>query len=223
MEDYNKTTDCEVYTIHVKIDDISTKAKAMITMIQDTSWIQELGIVEQRSFEVRARKTIEKLVQDILLKVESTVSEEFGEFLISVTAQNSLELKCSHKKVPLAELFKERKTGNGSFDFHTETPSELIAFGEAKYSGNNTRYRDALEQITDFINEEKDISDMTDIKHFVSENATLKVIENNKKAFVAAFSINAKNPSKVIENALSSDYINGLLIYDWSGNLNSDI
>ncbi len=214
MSDYGKTTTCNVYSIHVKVDDISSKAKAMITMIQDTSWIEKLDIINQKSFEVRARKTIEKLVHDILLKVENTVSEEFGEFLISVTALDSLEFQYSHKKVPLAELFKERKTGNGSFDFHTETHGELIAFGEAKYSGSSSRYRDALEQIASFISDEKDISDMADIRHFVSENSALKVIQDNKKAFVAAFSINAINPSKIIKNALSSIYIDDLLVYD---------
>lgn len=42
MNDYDKITDCNVCSIHVKVDDISAKAKEMIKMIQNTSWIKEL-------------------------------------------------------------------------------------------------------------------------------------------------------------------------------------
>ena len=73
MDDYAKTTACNVYSIHVKVDDISSKAKAMITMIQDTSWITELDIIEQASFEARAQPTIDKLVHKILSKVTNPI------------------------------------------------------------------------------------------------------------------------------------------------------
>lgn len=213
MDDYGKTTECNVYSIHVKVDDISSKAKEMITMIQDTSWINDLEIIERRTFEARSQPTIDKLVNDILLKVSTSVSEEFGEFLISVTAQNSLELQYSHNKVPLAELFKEKKTGNPGFDFHTETKTQLLAFGEAKYSGSSNPYRNAITQISSFIENKKDEMELSDLKNFVSEESIENALEN-KKAFVAAFSINAQNPTQIIQNALSSEYIDELLVYN---------
>lgn len=213
MEDYDKTTECEVYSIHVKVDDISTKAKQMITMIQDTSWITELDIIERTAFEARAQPTINKLVSEILSKVTTTLSDDFGEFLISVTAQDSLELQYSHRKVPLAELFKEKKSGNPGFDFHTETTTELLAYGEAKYSGNINPYTKALKQIKGFLDESKDKMELTDLRHFTSENSINNAL-NDKKAFVAAFSINSDNPRDIIENALSSVHIDDLLVYD---------
>lgn len=212
MDDYNKTTNCEVYSIHVKINDISTKAKQMITMIQDTSWIKKLDIIEQESFEARAQPTIDKLVHAILSKVTTTLSDDFGEFLISVTAQDSLELKCNHIKVPLAELFKEKKTGNPGFDFHTETTTQLLAYGEAKYSGNINPYAKALKQIKGFLDEKKDKMELTDLKYFTSIESIKSALED-KKAFVAAFSINSDNPTDIIQNALSSTYIDDLLNY----------
>ena len=213
MDDYGKTTACNVYSIHVKVHDISSKAKAMITMIQDTSWITELDIIEQASFEARAQPTIDKLVHKILSKVTTTLSDDFGEFLISVTAQDTLELQYNHKKVPLAELFKEKKTGNPGFDFHTETSTQLLAYGEAKYSGNINPYSKALNQIKGFLDEKKDKMELTDLKHFTSRESINKALED-KKAFVAAFSINSDNPSSIIENALSSVHIDDLLVYD---------
>jgi len=213
MDDYNKITDCNVYSIHVKVDDISTKAKEMIIMIQDTSWINELNIIEQRSFEARAQPTIDKLVNEILSKVTTSLSADFGEFLISVTAQNSLELQYSHVKVPLAELFKEKKSGNPGFDFHMETHTKLLAFGEAKYSANINPYRNALTQISGFIVNKKDEMELSDLKHFTSEESIHSALEN-KKAFVAAFSINSDNPLNIIKNALSSTHIDDLLDYD---------
>ena len=213
MSDYGKTTICNVYSIHVEINDIGDKATDMITMIADTSWISKLDIIPRTSYEARAKTTIDKLINGILKKVTTTVNTEFGEFLISVTAQDSLELQYNHTKVPLAELFKEKKTGNPGFDFHTESDTELIAFGEAKYSGIKNPYTNVLTQISHFIDLKKDKMELTDLQNFVSENSIKKILID-KKAFVAAFSINSENPQTIINNALKSEHINNLLNYD---------
>lgn len=55
--------------------------------------------------------------------------------------------------------------------------------------------------------------ELTDLKHFTSRESINKALED-KKAFVAAFSINSDNPSSIIENALSSVHIDDLLVYD---------
>lgn len=213
MEDYNKTVDCDVFSIHVKIHDIGIRAKEMIAILSDKSWINELDIIPRKSYEARAERTIDKLINDILNKVVSTVTAEFGEFLISSTAQDSLEIKYSHTKVPLAELLKEKVTGNPGFDFHTESHTNLIAFGEAKYSGSINPYRNAMEQIADFITLKKDDAELVDLQYFVSDES-IENIKKDKKAFIAAFSINSQNPIDIFSNALSSTYIDDLLAYD---------
>ena len=213
MSLYGKTTSGNVYSIHVKISNIEAKAIEMIDMIADTSWISNLDIIPRVSYEARAKTTINKLINGILKKVTNTVNIEFGEFLISATAQDSLKLQYNHIKVPLAELFKEKKTGNPGFDFHTESTTNLIAFGEAKYSESINPHTKAIAQISRFIDLEKDKMEINDLKNFVSpESVNNSII--NKRAFVAAFSINSKNPHAIIENALKSEHINSLLIHD---------
>jgi hypothetical protein len=185
----------------------------MIDIIADTSWINKLDIIPRVAYEARAKVTIDKLINGILKKVTTTVNTEFGEFLISVTAQDSLVLKHKHIKVPLAELFKEKKTGNPGFDFHTESNTNLIAFGEAKYSGTINPYTNALTQISRFIDLEKDKMELHDLQNFVSKESIENVLVD-KKAFVAAFSINSKSPQVIIQNALESEHIDNLLNYD---------
>lgn len=212
MRNYNKTAAGAVYSAHVKISNVSTHADKLIAIISDTSWIERLGVVKKTSFSARAERTIKKLVDDIFRKVDDMVSTEFGEYMISVTAQKTLEDRFTHQRVPLAELLKEKVIGNPGFDFHTESTSRLIAFGEAKYSGTKNPYRKALEQISVFITLKKDEAELLILDSFVSDQAVINAAAG-KKAFVAAFSINGDSPEAIISNALSSDAIDALLEY----------
>lgn len=213
MQNYGKTTSCHVYSIHVKITDIGVRAREMIDMLSNKSWINELGIIPKMSYEARAERTIEKLINDILKKVSTTVSTEFGEFLVSASAQDSLKMQYNHTKVPLAELLKEKVTGNPGFDFHTESHTNLIAFGEAKYSGTGNPYRNAMEQIANFVVLKKDVAELVDLQYFVSAKS-VENIKQAQKGFVAAFSINSQNPKEILNNALCSIYIDDLLVHD---------
>jgi len=210
MEEYGVTTDCNVYSIHVKVEDISFRAKEMISTLSDTSWIKALDVIPRISYEARAERTIKKLIDSILKKVSTSVSSEFGEFLVSVTAQDTLDLHYNHNKVPLAELLKEKVKGNPGFDFHTESETNFIAFGEAKYSGIENKYNNALKQIGEFIDLKKDDSELVDLQYFVSQKA-INNYAKGKKAYVAAFSINDETPTNVITKALNSKHIAKLL------------
>ena len=132
--------------------------------------------------------------------------------MISDTAQLSLELEHLHTKVPLAELLKEKVSGNPGFDFHTESDRNHIMFGEAKYSGGITPRAKAINQITDFITLEKDNAELIILENFVSEEA-IKNAEEEKKGYVAAFSLNSDNPDLIFINALNSDAIISLFAY----------
>ncbi|EIU7824619.1 hypothetical protein QU232_004219 [Vibrio vulnificus] len=198
--------DIKVHSILINIENIKDRASEMIAVIQDICWLKELDPVAQLSYEARAERTIEKLVDNILTKVEDEVTEEFGEFMISASAQDALVSAFNHIKIPLAELLKEKISGNPGFDFHTETNKNLIAFGEAKFSGSTNPYRNALEQIRKFIDLKKHDAELVDLKNFVSEEAVGNHL-GKKSAYVAAFSINSKNPSQIIANALDSKYM----------------
>lgn len=212
MGNYGKVASGHVYSAHVKITDISRHAKELIKIISDTSWIKRLGAVEQASFSARANRTIDKLVNDIFAKVNDVITEEFGEYMISSTAQRTLEKHLKHTSIPLAELLKEKVSGNPGFDFHTESNSNLICFGEAKYSGTSNPHGHALTQIGKFINLQKDIAELVTLKSFVTSSAAQNAISGSK-AYVAAFSVNNKSPLKVISNALRSHLIDPLLSY----------
>ena len=202
----------DIYTIHVLIDDLPLQVLEMIKAVTDNSWILKLSPVDKISFETRAKRTVTKLVNEIFKKVANSVTTDFGEYLVSMSAQTALENTLAHHRLPLAELFKEKVTGNPGFDFHTESHTTLIAFGEAKYSGNGSPYPNALTQICDFITLEKDVAELTDLSKFVSEKAISNALDNNK-AYIAAFSLNAKNPDQIFENILLSEYLKPILKY----------
>ena len=212
MLDYGKKSSTDVYSALIKITDVGRRAKEMIATISNTSWLENLGAVEKITFEARAQRTIEKIVEQILEKFEDEVTADFGEFMISESAQTFLHQSLGHIKVPLAELLKEKISGNPGFDFHTESNTSCIAFGEAKYSGSINPHPNAINQIVDFIKLKKDSAELIIIQNFVTEDAIAKSIEG-KKAYVAAFSINSKNPNSIIKNALRSDAITPLLCF----------
>jgi hypothetical protein len=205
--EFDISSEIEIYRAHVKVSNIQNQAKEMITAVNDTSWLKGLGVADRLSYEARAIRTIEKLVENIFSKVEDVVTEEFGEYVVSDTAGKILEEAHGHKRVPLAELFKEKLSGNPGFDFHTESHSGYIAFGEAKYSGQDgvSPHGNALSQIVGFIEAKKDLMELTDLGRFVSERALSNAAAGNK-AYIAAFSINAQRPKTVINNAISSNH-----------------
>ena len=211
MSEYGKTATGSVFSAHVKIKDIETRASEMIRIISDTSWNEKLNAVERASFRARSQRTIEKLVDLIKSRIENEISTEFGEFLVSETAQSTLGA-LGHTKVPLAEILKEKVTGNPGFDFHTESGSKIVAFGEAKFSSTINPHPNALNQIVEFIELEKDTAELIIIQNFVSVEATENSL-NGKRAYAAAFSINSDSPENIIKNALKSSAINPLLAF----------
>lgn len=200
----------KVYSAYVKIRDVSSRAKEMVATVSNTSWIDGLDVVSKVTFEATSERTINKLVNSIFEKIEDSVTVEFGEYMISDTAQETLKVSFNHLKLPLADIIKEKVTGNPGFDFHTETQDKHIAYGEAKYSGSISPHANALSQIVEFIKLKKDDAELVLISRLVSEEATNNSASGNK-AYVAAFSVNGKSPETIISNALSSSHVKELL------------
>ncbi|MCL2035300.1 MAG: hypothetical protein FWG94_11320 [Oscillospiraceae bacterium] len=203
-------TVCDIHLIHILVDDLDNTAKSLIEIIKNTSWISELFAINQESYNARAEKTIKKLVEEIFSQVDSSLSEGFGEYMVSLKAQDVLEQELLHSRIPLAELFKEKVIGNPGFDFHMETHKSLIAFGEAKYSGSSTPYKKALTQIHNFIVLKKDTMELSDLQHFASSSAATSAT-NGSRAYIAAFSLNGKRYDQIFKNLLSCNEINAIL------------
>ncbi|TOA79915.1 hypothetical protein CGK18_23890, partial [Vibrio parahaemolyticus] len=62
------------------------------------------------------------------------------------------------------------------------------------------------EQIRDFINLKKNDAELVDLQNFVTKEAVNNHLKS-KSAYVAAFSINSKNPSNIMGNAFDSEYM----------------
>ncbi|PLX69992.1 MAG: hypothetical protein C0603_03380 [Denitrovibrio sp.] len=209
----NFETDCNVKIIEVKVRDVAPIIQEIINDLLDTSWVTSLDVLNQRSLLARAKPTIEEIVTNIFSRSDDKLTSDSGEYFVSCSSQYVLECYCNHSRVILSELFGKKITGNPSFDFHTETNTSLIAFGEAKYSSSGSPYGVALSQINKFLSDEKDLQDMADIRHFVSDDANDNFIDD-KKAFIASFSLNAKSHEIVFNNLIKDDNFKKLLRYN---------
>ena len=213
MSDYDASATGVIFSIALEISDLEQRVKEMLAVALDTSWLNELDVIDRMGYEARSRRTIEKITNEILKNVESEISEDFGEYMVSDVAQTALKQHLDHIRLPLAEFIKEKISGNPGFDFHTESPAALIAFGEAKYSGVKNAHGRALKQINDFISDEKDVQELPDLRKFVTE-AAIQNAAGGAKSYSAAFSITSEDPAEIMDNALSSKHIKKLLRYE---------
>lgn len=213
MSDYDQAATGKIYSLAIDITDLELRVKEMQEIALDTSWLDEMDVIDRLGYEARSKRTVEKITNEILNNVESDISEDFGEYMVSDVAQTALKNHLNHIRLPLAEFIKEKISGNPGFDFHTESPEALIAFGEAKYSGVKNAHGRALKQINDFIGEQKDIQELPDLRRFVTEAAIQNAAEGSK-SYSAAFSITTDDPSEIMDNALSSKYLKNLLQYE---------
>ncbi len=206
-------TDCTVYSIYVQVTDINKIAKEISSVIQDTCWINNLLDEDDiDSYLTRAEQTIKYIVEDILNKVENDVSSDFGEYLISNVSQMTLVDRLNHERIPLAELWKEQKSGNPGFDFHSFSPNDFLVYGEAKYNAKNNPYSVAIGQINHFLEIQKDIQEYADLKRIFSKVSS-RHKKNSNKAFVASFSLNAKDNEDILRKALECEELQNLMKY----------
>jgi hypothetical protein len=210
---YKKVSTCDVYIVTVTINDIKKRATEMLAKITDQNWMSSLGVCDRVSYSARAKKTIKKLTSDIIKQVDSKINEEFGEYLVSTSAQEAVCTDLRHDSIPLAELWKEKMSGNPGFDFHTVSPKSIICFGEAKYSSVRTPHMIAVNQIISFIDEEKDKMELTDLQKFISAGAMKNALDN-KKGYIAAFSLNGKRYNQIFGTVLKSMEVERLLAFN---------
>ncbi|MGX1752859.1 hypothetical protein [Sphingobacterium sp. NPDC055346] len=200
---------CDINCLHIKINDFIPIVKEIETNISDTSWINDLDEISKKVFKANAEKTINKIVNEIIAKVSTTVNTDIGEYIVSYSAQHALEVNFSHKKIPLAELLKEKISGNPGFDFHSISSANLLIFGEAKFSINDTPRPEALVQIKKFIND-RDNGELLWLQPFLDETTKANIIKD-EKGYAAAFSFNSENIITILNNALDSDPIKEII------------
>lgn len=178
--------------------------------IADTSWIDKLDALSQEVFRATSERTIDKIVNEIIARVTSTVNEDIGEYIVSYAGQSVLETNFSHTKIPLAELLKEKVSGNPGFDFHTLSAKRFLVFGEAKFSLSGTPRAIALDQIGEFIALKKEIAEVQTFRPFIDDECEKNILAG-MRGYAAAFSFNAKDIDTIFKNALESDIVNELI------------
>ncbi|WP_332452550.1 hypothetical protein [Chryseobacterium aquaticum] len=197
---------CDINCIHVQITDLQAVIDNLHDSVADTSWINQLDSLSQVIFKATSQRTIEKFVTEIIAGVQSNVNQDIGEYIISYAGQNVLETSYSHKKIPLAELLKEKVSGNPGFDFHTLSTKRFMVFGEAKFSMNDTPRAIALNQIVEFITLEKELAELNSFRAFLDAEIETNILAG-MRGFAAAFSFNADSIDTIFKNALDSDVI----------------
>lgn len=202
--------DCEVNCIHVQITDLTSVIEDFHNSIADTSWIDNLDELSKDIFFATSERTINKIVNEIIAGITTSINQNIGEYIVSYAGQHVLETSYLHTKIPLAELLKEKISGNPGFDFHTISTKRFIVFGEAKFSMNDTPRAIALNQIGEFIDLKKDIAELNSFRPFMNEAIEKNVIAG-MRGFAAAFSFNSDSIDTIFKNALESEIIAELI------------
>jgi hypothetical protein len=201
-------TPCNIHYLDIEVNNIAADAQNLITIISNNSWITNLDPIARATFETKVQNTASVLVQLFNSQIgQSNVAEEFGEYMISMHSAESLRIQLGHKVFPLAELWKEKVKNNHGFDFHTETPNNTLAFGEAKYKSSGNAYITASEQVVRFISpdEKKDYGDLLFLQKLGASNTAVNnLLNNNKRSFILGFSVNSTNIALIQKNSLEN-------------------
>lgn len=197
-----------VIFIRIEPSDLKTTINDIICSLNNLSWIETFDKEYiKKSFKIRASRTAEHLSNKLNNFAQDKVTTDIGETVVSELSRLAIVNELEYRDIPLAELFKQKISGNHGFDFFSETLSQFIVFGEAKYVSNSNGYGRALEQIERFIIEERDTSDLNDIDRFVSDSS-LNNHTKNDKAFACAFSATSIKSETLIDNILNNDNFN---------------
>lgn len=197
-----------VIFIRIEPSDLKVTINDIISSLNNLSWIETFDEEYiKNSFEIRANATAERLSSQLKHFQQDKVTTEIGETVVSELSRLAIVNELDYLDIPLAELFKQQIAGNPGFDFFSETLSQFIVFGEAKYVSNSNGYGKSLAQIERFIREKRDVSDLNDIDKFVSI-ISLNNHTQNHKAFACAFSATSIETETIINHILKNKNFN---------------
>lgn len=185
----------------IEVTNLQNFATQITLLVLNRSWMTKLNPVASMAYDVTVSQTASKLSGiSTSTSASGTLTTAFGELMVSMGSAYALEKLFTHNRVPLAELWKPQVSQNEGFDFHTTCPSELINFGEAKYSSTMSSFKNAITQAERFVDEQKHFRDGIHLMHLVNPSC-MKNLENKKFGIVAAFSMRGKKPDRTFTNA----------------------
>lgn len=194
----NVGTNNNVYFALYKIDDLLFECLKVQYDVFERSWLQDISDINAKNaFEIRANKTAEIIKKDLEKGVSGPKYIQYaGQHIVVLNARDTISNDLLYKKIPIAELVKNRVSGNGGFDFHLENEKDgVIIFGEGKYRNGINSYKasfsSALKQVVDFIKDGMDSSEYPDLSCFLSE--LTKNNYSSDKGYAIGFSINSSD------------------------------
>lgn len=186
--------------LRIEIEDLNKTILQIIEVLNDMSWISKFDDAYKKScFLSRAVPTAKLLAFKLRNNNDDKITEEIGEYVVSEISRQSIVKELSYLSIPLAELLGRKKTGNPGFDFFTVNDNDTLIFGEAKYESSQNAYGKGFSQVAEFIELEKDISELNLIEGFCNKSTLNKVI-NGEKGFAIGFSAKKTPTDLLIKN-----------------------
>ena len=185
----------------IEVTNLQNFATQITLEVLNRSWMIKLNPIIGMAYNLTVSQTASKLAGiSTTTSVGGAMGAAFGELMVSMGSGYALEKLFTHTKLPLAELWKPQISQNEGFDFHTTCPSDMVNFGEAKFSSSQSSYKNALTQAERFIDDEKHFRDAVHLIHLINPTC-IKNLEKKTFGIVAAFSIRGKRPNLVFLNA----------------------
>ena len=192
--------DTHITFVRINPTNIELTLKEVFDSLANLSWLNDFDKDWlKEGYQVRADATVKYIADNIIKAGDDKVTSNSGEYVISELARLTLINELLYSNIPLAELIKKQKSGNPGFDFYSESPSNVLLFGEAKYLANQNAYGRAFEQMVRFINESADIGDLPDVHAFCSDNSKSNVL-NGIKGFAASFASKETHTQILVKN-----------------------
>lgn len=198
-----------IHVCLVKVNTLTSVAVECVKAVADNTWISRLDPRVGRGYTKTVNQTaqvLSKIFSDFINSGnKSNIGADFGEIMVSIGSAAALSALLQHNNLPVSELWKPQVKQNEGFDFHTQCSSFYLNFGEAKFSDSDSPHGDAIPQIKRFIEEEKHLRDRVHLINLAFAES-IDNLDEDKFGAVVAFSINAKDPEKVLRNAATSAF-----------------
>ena len=207
-------SECKVTFIRINPEDKKETIKKILEQLSDISWIEKIMPEELKiSMKAKVEPTVELLNKQLNENNDGIITSKMGEYFVSEIAREVIINELDYKDIPLAELRKEKISGNPGFDYHSENKNNIIIFGEAKYIAKQNAFGKALKQVVDFIKDKKDLKELAELRDFVSQEA-IKNANMKRKGYAIGFSSYNTKSENLINSIKRSDHFNELIKYE---------
>lgn len=208
------TSECKITFIRINPENKKDTIKKILEQISNLSWIDKLMPDELKiSMKARVDPTVDLLDKQLSNNNEDEITSKTGEYFVSEIARETIVNELEYSDIPLAELRKEKVSGNPGFDYHSENKNNIIIFGEAKYVASQNAYGKALKQVVEFIDAKKDLKELTELTSFVSNKAIINA-NLERKGYAIGFSSYSTSSEDLINNIRKSKHFKKIIKYE---------